>query len=761
MPVLLSKSIIKLPFSKSIKGKVILRVSGLLTLAMLFITVIVTILMYRQMTGQMEILLQNSAHDAQQRLEHRVRYLIENSEVLAHNELFVNALLDEAGRQTYLQTLAKNFMEGKDVVSLSVVDYDGRPIFQTQEDIPHYDTSPKLRSALELRETSLYLQDTTHHIVVTVPIEYYSTTQGALIVVFDTQAIGKSTVPNDLPSSLRLHTGNQLVYEYPDSRSSDYRYVILEPMSKTPYLSELELALELGLLESAYTAPVTNALIPLLSIGILFILIGLIISVMLANTITQPIVELYRRVTESKGSDYTSCAPLGSDDELEVLAQAFDERSENLRHLAEHDMLTGLPNRLLFLDRLEYALKRAQRNNEIVAVLFLDLDHFKEVNDSLGHKMGDELLKKVASLLLKTLRESDTVARFGGDEYAILIDDIPNETIVIDTINEIMRRFKETMYIEQFRFFVSTSIGIALYPQNGTTTDTLLKNADAAMYKAKEEGRNTYSFYTENMTQQAYERMNLQNQLHSAIQNEEFIVYYQAQVDMRTDTIVGMEALIRWKHPDTGMIPPDKFIPIAEETGLIIDIDRWVMRTAMNQFAAWSKAGYQTGKLSLNLSILQLRHNDFLDVVSTAIAESGINTDQLQFEITETQIMKNPEEAITKLLQLKALGISIAIDDFGTGHSSLSYLKRLPLDKLKIDQSFIQGVPDDHDDKQLTRTIIAMATNLNLELIAEGVETLEQARYLVEHGCNEAQGYLYYRPMHAEALEEALKNKSA
>lgn len=749
-----------IPLHKSIKGKVILRVSGLLTLAMFFITAVVAVLIHRQMTEQMEVLLGNTVYNTQQRMEQRIRYLVENSEVLAKNELLVNAMVDSEGRQTYLPTLAKNFMEGKDVISLSIVDFDGRPVFQTQDDIPQYATSPKLRAALALRDTSLYLQTFTDNMVVVVPIEYYSTTQGALVVVFDTNVIGRNIIPNDLPVSLRLHEDSRLLFDYSDAPYKEYKYIFLKPLAQTPYMAQLNLNIELGLLSSAYMGPVEQALIPLALIGMLFILLGLIVSFILAEGITRPIVELYNRVISSEGGEYVPCSPLGSNDELEALAKAFDERSYSLQHLAKHDPLTGLPNRLFFLDRLEYGIERAKRDNTMLAVLFIDLDHFKEVNDSLGHNVGDELLKHVASILKTIVRDSDTVARFGGDEYAILIEQIEDEKLVIDTISEVMHRFKETMHITHFRFFLSTSIGVALYPQNGTTPELLLQNADAAMYKAKDEGRNTYQFYTDDMTQRAYERMSLQNELHNALIHKEFVVYYQAQVDMRDSSIIGMEALVRWNHPVKGMVPPDKFIPLAEETGMIIDIDRWVMRTAMDQFAEWTRKGYQTGKLSINLSMLQLKHEDFLGAVTESIAKSGIPTSQLQFEITETQIMENPEEAIAKLLQLKTLGITLAIDDFGTGHSSLSYLKRLPVDKVKIDKSFVQGIPDDHDDIKLTRAIIALAQSLNLELIAEGVETQEQVHYLTEHGCNEAQGYLYFRPLSAADLLTKLVQKS-
>lgn len=749
------------PINKSIKAKVIFRVSGLLTLAMLFITVIVAVLIHRQMSGQMEHLLQNSGYDTQQRLEERIRYLVDNSEVLAKNDFLINSLLDSQSRQTYLPTLAKNFMAGKDVVSLSVVDFDGRPIFKTQDDIPTYATSPELRSALAMGETDLYLQKSTHNIVVVVPIKYYATTQGALVVVFKIGAIARHIIPNDLPVSLRLYNDQKLIFHYSESNYQEYRHIMLQPLTKTPYLSALNLNMEYGLLQSVYMKPVQEALMPIIIIGLLFILLGIFLSYLLAENMTRPIVELYRRVVFSSDGEYTRCSPLGSDDELEILAEAFDERSLSLQHLSKYDPLTGLPNRLFFIDRLENAILRAQRDDTMLAVLFIGLDNFKGVNDSMGHNVGDELLIKISKMLSRQLRQSDTIARFGGDQFVILVDDFSEEKIFIDIINQIMELFKEQIQIDYFRLFITASIGIALYPQNGKTSEALLQNADTAMYKAKEEGRDNYQFYTTEMTQIAYDRMYLRNQIQTGILKEEFIVFYQGQVDMRTGRLTGMEALIRWNHPEAGLVSPDKFVPLAEETGLIVEIDRWVMRTAMKQFALWADKGLNIGKLSLNLSLLQLKNSDFLDIVAKAIEQSGIKTSQLQFEITETQIMKNPEESIAMLHELKKLGLTLAIDDFGTGHSSLSYLKRLPVDKLKIDQSFVRGLPDNHDDAQLTQAIISMALSLNLELIAEGVETQEQADYLVKHGCNEAQGYLYYRPTNAKEIESRLVMESS
>lgn len=745
--------------SKSIKGKVILQVSGLLSLAMIFITIIVALLIHRQMIDQMEILLRSNVYDTQQRLEERIGYLVDNTEVLAKNELLINALLDSQGRQTYLQTLAKNFMQGKDVISLSVLDFDGRAIFKTQDDIPRYDKSLKLRSALALQETDLYLQDKTHNIVVVVPIKYYSTSQGALVVVFNTKAISNSIIPNDLPISLRLRNDNITVFDHHPFAYDQYRLIQLNPLNKTPYLSRLGISLELGLLESAYMGPVKQALFPLILIALLFIALGLVISYLLGEKITRPIVELYNRVESSSGAEYTPCSPLGTDDELEALAAAFDQRSYTLQHLAKYDSLTGLPNRLFFIDRLENALLRAERDETLLAILSLGLDNFKNINDTMGHGTGDDVLVYVSKILSDLMAVGDTVARSAGDEFTILIENVPNEDHVVDLIERITNRFKEQIHIDKFRFYVSTRIGIALYPQNGNNAETLLQNANTAMDKAKAEGGNRYQFYNSEMTQAAYDRMYLRNQIQNAILKEEFVVFYQGQTDMRTGELCGMESLVRWNHPEKGLTSPFYFIALAEETGQIIDIDNWVMKTAMRQFSQWEKEGYQIGKLSLNLSLLQLKDSNFIDKVTHMIAESGINPKQLQFEITETQIMADPEESIRMMKQLKTLGITLAIDDFGTGQSSLSYLKRLPVDKIKIDQSFIRGIPHDQNDVQLTKTIISMAQNLNFALIAEGVETSEQASFLLENGCYEAQGYLYHRPISAAELEAKLVKK--
>lgn len=742
---------------KSIKNRVIVRVSGLIAVAMLFITLMVSLIVYKNMSDQMHILLENDAYATQQRMEQRIRYLVENSVLLTKNDFIINSLIDAQGRDRYLPPLVKNFMEGKDVIFLSVLDFDGKEIFVTQEDIPSYKSSSELRTSLAMGEVVVYLQN--NNMVLVAPIQYYSTTQGSIVVVFDLSAIAKRNLPNDKNIYMELIKNNNSIFIDNFIYDETYHSYMLEPISETPYLEQLGVMLNFGVVEDVYHAPVKDAIISLIAIGILFVLAGIFLSVLLANTITKPILELYRRVKVSDGAKSVLCSPIGTNDELETLAEAFDERSQKLQHLAKHDALTDLPNRMLFLDRLEQAIKLANRENSMIAVLFIDLDHFKEVNDSFGHSVGDELLKKIALDLHSIMRDSDTVARMGGDEFTILIEHIHNEYLIVDVIQKVMQQFENVQVIGDHQFYISCSIGVAVYPLNGTTPEVLLKNSDAAMYKAKSDGRKTYQFYTDNMTEKAYQRVMMETQLRQAISENEFQVYYQPQVDMRNKNIVGMEALIRWIHPRIGMIAPNEFIPLAEDSGLIIEIDKWVMSTAMKQYAQWINEGLQPGVLSLNLSLIQLKRSDFIEMLSEMILESGLSKKYLKLEVTETQAMKDPEKTIEILENLKGLGIGIAVDDFGTGQSSLSYLKRLPVDKIKIDQSFVSDIPHDKDDLVLTRTIIAMANNLNLGVIAEGVETQEQADFLLKHKCFEAQGFLYYRPMPANEIEKVLKSK--
>ena len=434
------------------------------------------------------------------------------------------------------------------------------------------------------------------------------------------------------------------------------------------------------------------------------------------------------------------------------------EQKRILDYQAHHDALTGLPNRVLFHDRLTKAIKKAKRNDSKIALLFIDLDNFKEINDSLGHDMGDEVLKNVTSLLQKSIREQDSLARLGGDEFTIILEQIQEIEDASMVAKKILENFSPPINTKGKVIFISCSIGISIYPNNGVSVQNLLKFADSAMYKAKDKGKNNFQYYDEHLTERAFERVFMESSLRMGIQNNEFMVYYQPQVNGVTDTITGIEALVRWNHPHLGLVAPNKFIPLAESTGLIIELDRIVMRTAISQLVSWYNKGLNPGVLALNLCVKQLHHEDFISMFKALLNETHCNPRWIELEVTETQIMRDPEEAIRRLQKLSEMGIELAIDDFGTGYSSLAYLKKLPLDKLKIDQTFVRDLPDDEEDAGIIKAVIALSKSLNLKVIAEGVETKEQKDFIVENGCESIQGYYYAKPIPHNELEALLRN---
>ena len=432
-------------------------------------------------------------------------------------------------------------------------------------------------------------------------------------------------------------------------------------------------------------------------------------------------------------------------------------QAKELHQKANYDTLTFLPNRTLFNDKLAQTIANAQINKEQFALLFIDLDQFKKINDTLGHNVGDLILIKVASRLKKLLKDEDSLARLGGDEFAIIQKGINSSSQLAAKIIDVI---KEPIIINEKTLFISSSIGISIFPNDSRDKDDLLKFADSAMYKAKDEGRDNFQFYSSKMTSLALQRITIEHNLRIAIKEDQFLVYFQPQMDAITNKITGMEALIRWEHPELGLIYPDQFIPIAEENGLIVDVDRIVMRKAMKQFGQWHKDGLNPGVLALNLAIKHLNKKDFIPMLKETMSSLDFSPKWLELEVTEGQIMKDPDEAILKLNEIKNLGIEIAIDDFGTGYSSLSYLKKLPLDKLKIDKSFILDIPNDEDDAAITKAIIALGKSLNLNLIAEGVEIQYQRDFLIENDCNNIQGYFYSKPISIEDMTIFLKENS-
>lgn len=434
------------------------------------------------------------------------------------------------------------------------------------------------------------------------------------------------------------------------------------------------------------------------------------------------------------------------------------QSQEKLDHLGHHDALTDLPNRLLLNERMEQAVKHAERHNSLLAVIFLDLDNFKHINDSLGHPVGDQLLREVARKLLLATRQDDTVARIGGDEFVLLLEDIGKPENAGIAAQKLAAMFAEPFQLPEHSIRVTASLGICICPQDGKDPATLLRNADSAMYRAKEEGRNTYQFYTEELTRNAFERVLLENNLRQAIEEAQLRLLYQPQFDLQNGRIIGLEALLRWDHPELGTISPAKFIPLAEESGLIHPIGEWVLRTACRQGRRWQEQGLDFGRIAVNIAGPQLQRHNLLKEVMAVLDETQLETDRLELEVTEGFIMQQAESAITQLQALRDLGLTLAIDDFGTGYSSLSYLKQLPIHKLKIDQSFVRDIPKDHNDMAIADAIIAMGKSLGLTVIAEGVETQAQANFLKQAGCQEGQGFLYSKPVTAEVVEAMLSS---
>lgn len=445
------------------------------------------------------------------------------------------------------------------------------------------------------------------------------------------------------------------------------------------------------------------------------------------------------------------------------LQQEMEERrriEEDLKYLAHHDALTDLPNRLLLEDRLKHAINRAQRSHGQLAVMFLDLDHFKHINDSLGHALGDELLREVSGRLSNRVRKGDTVARLGGDEFVVVMEQIEGPDDVDALAQELMAALRNPFNIQGHRLFVDSSIGISIFPQDGEIGEELLKNADAAMYQSKEDGRNNYSFYDSRLTESSMERVNMVSNLRQALELQELEVHYQPQVSLPDRQIISAEALIRWNHPENGLLQPARFLALAEESGLIVPIGLWVLRTACEQISQWKAAGLPIQRVAVNLAGKQIRRADLLLRVREILQQSSCRPDWLELEITEDFIMRETDSAIQILQDLRRIGVHLAIDDFGTGYSSLSHLKRLPIDRLKIDRSFIRDLARDPSDAAITRAVIALGTSLKLEITAEGVENAYQERFLVRESCHQVQGFRYGRPMPARKLQKMLERES-
>ena len=446
-----------------------------------------------------------------------------------------------------------------------------------------------------------------------------------------------------------------------------------------------------------------------------------------------------------------------SNEELENEIIARIDMEFKIKKLAYYDFLTELPNRTLFIDRLNQGMFNAAISKSFLGVLFLDLDSFKRINDTMGHAKGDELLKMVAKRLIKIVSENDTVCRVGGDEFLVLIENVENEEDIRQVAEKILNDLKISFKIDNTDLYITTSIGGSIYPIDGSDVEALIKNADIAMYKAKEKGRNKFQLCNELIKESLVEEMKLTNRLFGAIERNELELFYQPQISLETGEIIGLEALIRWNNKELGMVNPINFIHIAEKTGLILPIGEWVLKTACRQNKKWQEAGILNVPIAVNISVNQFQNRKIIEDIILILNETGLNPKDLEIEITETIIMKETEYIIESLKKLKQMDVKIAIDDFGTEYSSLNYIKQLPVDKIKIDISFVRGININNKDEAIIKVIIALAKNLELKVIAEGVETKEQIEFLRKEGCDEIQGYYYYKPMPAKQIEEIMK----
>lgn len=439
------------------------------------------------------------------------------------------------------------------------------------------------------------------------------------------------------------------------------------------------------------------------------------------------------------------------------MMEQLDKARQIEQHLAYHDVLTGLPNRQLFQDRLDQILKQAKRRESMVSILSLDLDGFKRINDTLGHRIGDHILKIMSQRLKSCIRKSDTVARQGGDEFIIILNEVGNEKHAIKVAKKILTSLVEPINIDSHSCRLTCSIGVSIYPSDGQTASNLVKHAEIAMHRAKKQGRNTYQLYNLSMDAEALERLELENNLHLALEQREFKLLYQPKLNLASGKIEGVEALIRWNHPTLGRISPNKFIPLAEETGLIEKLGEWVLHTACIHAKTLTQEGFPGIRFSVNLSNKQFRNKHIHEMIEQILTKTGLAPEYLGLEITESSIMKDVSYTIKVLRRLKEKGIKIFIDDFGTGYSSLSYLKKLPIDVLKVDRSFLEGIPEDKENKSITSAIIFLAHNLGLEVVAEGVETPKQLSFLRSMRCNSIQGFLFSKPIEFEELKQLLK----
>ena len=501
-----------------------------------------------------------------------------------------------------------------------------------------------------------------------------------------------------------------------------------------------------------------------------WLLLGLILAPILASSllievVLKPLNRLHEFVRRHRSSDGVDAALIEQEDEFGQLARAVNdafkatrESEARLALLAQSDALTGLGNRAKFKEQLQKDLRRCEQTGHSVAIILLDLDHFKNINDTLGHDIGDQLLREAASILSHTARATDTIVRLGGDEFAFIVPNLVSTGIVNTMAERIISTLSKPMTISGHDIQPGVSVGITIFPQDGRDPDALLKNADLALYRAKAEGRGNYQFYRRELHLRAMERNAIERDLRTALSSNQFVLHYQPKVDLQSGHVTGAEALVRWRHPDRGLVPPGLFIPVAESNGFIVELTRWVMEQACTQARKWQDEGLPPLGIAVNVSALDLRRGDLTDQVAGTLIRTGLSPQYLELEVTESMVMRDVDEVIGTLRRLRGLGVGIAIDDFGTGYSSLAYLKRFPVKRLKIDRSFVQDMGRTPESRAIPRVIVDLARSLGVRVLAEGVETADQLDALRQMGCDEAQGYFLGRPMPSEEFVQLVRH---
>ncbi len=504
-------------------------------------------------------------------------------------------------------------------------------------------------------------------------------------------------------------------------------------------------------------APVKDISIKLVALGIIGVLTGIALGIMISKSISKPIVNLKNTFKDAAAGDLTVRSEVSTLDEIGEASESFNKMMDTISHLIYYDALTDLPNRLMFYDRLEAEMLKALKDENKLCIMLIDIDKFEKINNTYGYSIGDKLLRQVAESIQQHVSQNDIVCRISDDKFAVLLIDSVQESNILRLAQNLTDMIKTPWDVEHHKFYITASTGIVFYPNDGDDAKTLIKNVYAAMLKAKNHGRDNYQLFDPAIGTRAQDTLILDNSIHNALKNDEFELYYQPQVDILSGSIVGAEALLRWKHPQLGMVSPDRFIPLIEENGLIIPIGEWVLRTACNQNKSWQSSGLKPIKMSVNISAVQLRQENFVDCVSRILEETQLDPEYLELEITESAAMENTKSMAVILERLRSMKISIAIDDFGTGYSSLNYLKSFEITTLKIDQSFIRDLLIDSKGAAIVSTILAIGHNLNLSVTAEGVETCEQLDFLKEKHCDIIQGYLYSRPVPKISFENLLR----